>query len=59
MNNETAQSEAYFSGPSLILSPPLATGMTHIGVATSTELSSDIGLVIGEILVDAPERVLG
>ena len=32
----------YFTGSSLILSPPLATGMTQMGVATSAELSSDI-----------------
>jgi len=32
----------YFAGSSLILSPPFATGMTQIGVATSAELRSDI-----------------
>jgi hypothetical protein len=32
----------YFTGSSLILSPPFATGMTQMGVATSAELSSDI-----------------
>ena len=31
----------YFAGSSVILSPPFATGMTQIGVATSAELSSD------------------
>jgi hypothetical protein len=32
----------YFAGSSLILSPPFATGMTQIGVATSAELRSDV-----------------
>jgi len=32
----------YFTGSSLILSPPFAMGMTQMGVATSAELSSDI-----------------
>jgi hypothetical protein len=32
--------KSYFAGSSLILSPPFATGMTQIGVATSTELRS-------------------
>ena len=49
----------YFTGSSLILSPPFATGMTQIGVATSAEPRRYIRLVIGEIMVYAPERVLG
>jgi hypothetical protein len=32
----------YFAASSLILSPPFATGMTQIGVATSAELRNDI-----------------
>ena len=32
----------YFASTSLILSPPFATGMTQIGVATSAELRSDV-----------------
>src|SRR5262249_43620496 len=32
----------YFAGTSLILSPPFATGMTQIGVATSAEPRSDV-----------------
>jgi hypothetical protein len=35
-------SRPYFAGSSLILSPPFATGMTQIGVATSAELRSDV-----------------
>ena len=32
----------YFADSALILSPPFATGMTQIGVATSAELRSDV-----------------